>query len=184
MRTVLILLLLSGLPQLGWAQQAGAIERIAQLLERQTQCFKPGGSGVERQSLRILDSSQLSIPAASFRLAGLQRTARDEYLATVRCSSSTECLPFLVVFRCGRPASAMVERPKVARGLKRGSAVHPGDRARLEMTITGANLSFPVICLEGGDVGEVIRIRAIATNRVFAAVVTGPRQLRGVEGSQ
>ena len=52
------------------------------------------------------------------------------------------------------------------------------------MTITGANLSFPVICLEGGDVGEIIRIRAIATNRVFAAIVTGPRQLRGVEGSQ
>ena len=77
-----------------------------------------GGSGLERQSVRILDSSQLSIPAASFRLAGLQRTTRDEYLATVRCSSSTECLPFLVAFHCGRPASAMVERPKATRAVE------------------------------------------------------------------
>jgi hypothetical protein len=135
-------------------------------------------------SIRILDSSQLSNPEASFRLAGLQRTTRDGYLATVRCSSSAECLPFLVAFRCRRPAGAMVDHLKASRQAKRSAAVHPGETARLELTLTGANLSFPVVCLEEGEVGEIIRTRAIATNRIFVATVTGPRQLRGVEGSQ
>jgi hypothetical protein len=184
MRIVLIILVLTSLPRVGWAQQAGAVERIAQLLEQQTDCIQPESLGVERRSLRILDSSQLAIPAASFRLAGLQRTTRDGYLAIVRCSNSAECLPFLVAFRCSRPASAAVERPQANRSPKRGSAVHPGETARLDMTIPGANLSFPVICLEGGDVGEIIRTRALAGNRIFAATVTGPRQLRGVENSQ
>jgi hypothetical protein len=41
-----------------------------------------------------------------------------------------------------------------------------------------------VICLEEGGVGEMIRTRAIAGNRIFVAMVTGPRQLRGVEESR
>ena len=184
MRIVLIILVLTSLPREGWTQQAGAVERIAQLLEQQTNCIQPEGLGVDRRSLRILDSSQLAIPAASFRLAGLQRTTRDAYLATVRCSNSVECLPFLVAFRCTGPANATVDRPQANRRPKRGSAVHPGETARLDMTIPGANLSFPVICLEGGDVGEIIRTRALAGNRIFAVIVTGPRQLRGVENSQ
>ena len=62
--------------------------------------------------------------------------------------------------------------------------MHTGETARLELTLTGANLSFPVICLEEGGVGEMIRTRAIAGNRIFVAMVTGPRQLRGVEESR
>ena len=73
MRIALIMLVLTSLPRIGWAQ-AGAVERIAQLLEQQTNCFQSEGV-VERRSLRILDSSQLAIPATSFRLAGLQRTS-------------------------------------------------------------------------------------------------------------
>jgi hypothetical protein len=190
MKRVLIILLLASLPQIGWAQQAGAVERIAQLLEQEMHSFELAGSGVERQSIRILDSSQLSIPDASFRLAGLQRTSRDGYMTTVRCSSAAECLPFLVAFRCRRPAGAMTDRlkavdhAKAGPQAKRSAAVHTGETARLELTLTGANLSFPVICLEEGGVGEVIRTRGIATNRIFVATVTGPRQLRGVEESQ
>ncbi len=190
MKRVLIILVLASLPQIGWAQQAGAVERIAQLLEQEMHSFELAGSGVERQSIRILDSSQLSIPEASFRLAGLRRTSRDGYLATVRCSSAAECLPFLVAFRCLRPAGAKadspkaVDHPKASQKVKRSAAVHTGETARLELTLTGANLSFPVICLEEGEVGEVIRTRAIESNRIFVATVTGPRQLRGVERSQ
>jgi hypothetical protein len=176
-------LVLASLPQMGWTEQASAVERIGQLLEREAHCSQLEGSGLDRQSMHILDSSQLSSSAASFRLAGLQRITRDGYLATVRCATTTECLPFLVVFHCRRPAGDTVERPKASRS-KRASIVHTGDRARLEMTITGANLSFPVICLEAGDIGEIIRTRAIATNRIFTAMVTGPGQLRGMEESQ
>jgi hypothetical protein len=190
MKRVLIILVLASLPQIGWAQQAGAVERIAQLLEQEMHSFELAGSGLERQSIRILDSSQLSIPEASFRLAGLRRTSRDGYLATVRCSSAAECLPFLVAFRCRRPAGAMADRlkavdhAKAGPRAKRSAAVHTGETARLELTLTGANLSFPVICLEEGGVGEMIRTRAIAGNRIFVAMVTGPRQLRGVEDSR
>jgi hypothetical protein len=189
MKKVLMILVLASLSRIGGAQQAWDGERIAQLLEQQMHYFTEG-YGVERQSIRILDSSQLSTPAAAFRLAGLQRTAGDGYLATVRCSSSAECLPFLVAFRCRRPASVPLDQPKAVAHAKaswrpkRSTTVHLGETARLELTLTGANLSFPVICLEEGDVGEIIRTRAIATNRIFAAMVTGPRQLRGVGGSQ
>jgi len=88
MKRVLIILVLASLSQIGWAQQAGGVERMAQLLEQEMHSFELAGAGVDRQSIRILDSSQLSNPEASFRVAGLQRTGRDGYLATVRCSSS------------------------------------------------------------------------------------------------
>ena len=181
MKIAPIILMLVSLPQMSWAQQAAATERIAQLLAAETHCVTPESLMAERRSIRILDSSQLSVPAASFQLAGWQQTTRDGYLATVRCASAAECLPFLVSFHCDSPAAAP-SRQKAVRQRKRGSAVHAGERARLELAIPGANLSFPVICLEEGDVGEVVRTRAVATNRVFAAMVTGLRQLRGVEG--
>jgi hypothetical protein len=184
MKTVLVLLALVILSLIGWAQQAGTDERIAQLLDRETHDFRLKGLSVDRQSIRILDSSQLSSGAASFHLAGLQRTTRDEYLATVRCSSSAECLPFLVAFRCSGPVGASVHRPEVIRRAKPDAAVRRGDTARLEMTTTGAKLSFPVVCLEEGSVGEIIRARAIGNRRIFMAMVIGPRRVRGMEVSQ
>jgi hypothetical protein len=183
MKIALIVLLLASLPRIVQAQQASAIERISRLLAEETHCFAAETTAVQRQSMRILDSSQLSLPEVSFRLAGLQQTTRNQYLATVRCANSAECLPFLVAFRCHEPVGAE-DRPQAVRQHKRGTAVHAGDRARLEITITGADLSFPVICLEEGDVGEIIRTRAPATNKIFQAMVVGPRQLRGVERAQ
>ncbi len=177
MKIVAILAVLACLPPTGWAQQAETVELIGQLLARETRCFA-------RPSMRLLDSSQLSAPPASFRLAGLRQIAGDGYLATVLCAGAAVCLPFVGAFRCNGAAAAAVDRPRRSPQPKRGTAVRPGDRARLEMTITGAKLSFPVICLEGGDVGEVIRTRAVATDRIFPAMVTGPRQLRGVEAEQ
>ncbi len=183
MRIALIVLMLASLPPIVQAQQDSAIERISRLLAEETHCFAAESPAVQRQSMRILDSSQLSLPETSFRLAGLQQTARNGYLATVRCASSAECLPFLVAFRCDGPVRAG-DRPQAVRQPKLGTAVHVGDTARLEITVTGANLSFPVICLDEGDVGEIIRTRALATNRIFQAMVVGRRQLRGVGRAQ
>ena len=185
MRIALIVLMLASLPPIVQAQQDCGRRAHCAAARRGNALLAAESPAFQRQSIRILDSSQLSVPAASFRLAGLQQTAGDGYLATVRCAElgGVSAVSGGVSLRSSRREPASIVRRRI-RQPKRGTAVHTGDTARLEMTITGANLSFPVICLEEGDVGEMIRTRALATNRIFQAMVTGRRQLRGVERAQ
>jgi hypothetical protein len=55
-----------------------------------------------------------------------------------------------------------------------------GDSARLAVQEVGVRMSVPVVCLQPGAVGQVIRVRIVGTNRVTNAYVKSPSQLLAV----
>lgn len=186
MKIFLTLLALAIMPQIILAQQAEANEHIAQLLDREARHFMAEPLTVDHRSIRVLNSSQLAGKTESFHLAGLQHLSRNEFLATVRCENSAACLPFLVSFRtidAAETAPAVIGGPSAKRQPVK-LAVRRGEMARLDIEIAGGWLSLPVVCLEEGSVGEIVHAKAMGNRRVFTALVTGPRQMRGMETSQ
>ncbi len=59
------------------------------------------------------------------------------------------------------------------------SVVEAGRTAKFVIGGEGFSLSMPVLPLEGGALGQTIRVRAPETGRIFKAVVSGPDQVRG-----
>lgn len=183
-RLFAIFALLAGMP--GWlaAQVPSAVERVTQALEQGLQSSAYFGLRARPDSIRILDSSQLDGPPVALHLVQLQPKGGDEFLAKLQCSGSPACIPFLVVFRCAGCSPLLPAATRKTKPTTGPLAVRQGERAQLAMRISGGNAWFPVVCLQAGAVGEVIRARTIDKDRVLAAVIVGPRQLRGVEAAQ
>lgn len=113
--------------------------------------------------------------------------------ARLRCLRQ-ECLPFCASVRPGAwPASANGQSMTIAMSPQTQLRAPPskgqrplvsvGDAAQLFVVTPGIRITIPVICLQPGSVGQLIRLRAVATGTVLMGRVESKGVLsnRGME---
>lgn len=106
----------------------------------------------------------------------------------VRCAHASDCVPFLV--RRPQPAtknsmqpdpfapSQVPSTPRINLRAMRHSLLHPGETVTLVWDQDGIRVVLPAICLDGGNVGESIRVRTANGGRVLHAEIVNESLLR------
>jgi hypothetical protein len=140
-----------------------------------------------------------SLPSASnLRVTAVRPTAVAYlWLLRLECTPSRECLPFYATL-AGRDLKVASERGQqqapemlASRDLRGGWVSSPrpdpklllaqrGDIVLVVEERSGIRLSASAVCLQGGALGDRIRVRNLATQRVLLGVVVS-RQLVRVE---
>lgn len=93
----------------------------------------------------------------------------------LECSHAGECLPFLAYVRTASRASAPACRAESSHAARSSSepGIRAGERAMAVLSKAGIRINAAVTCLQGGDPGDVIRVRGLE-GRIFRARILGP----------
>ncbi|HEY4904166.1 MAG TPA: flagella basal body P-ring formation protein FlgA [Candidatus Sulfotelmatobacter sp.] len=106
----------------------------------------------------------------------------------VRCAHTTDCVPFLV--RWPQPAgrnsaqpdqfalSQVPPAPRINLRATQHFLLRPGETVTLVWDQDGIRVVLPAICLDGGNVGESIRVRTTTGGRVLRAEIVNESLLR------
>ena len=132
-------------------------------------------------------ASEVRVPEhASLRVAAMHSAGgRGTWLLRMECGSLRECLPFEVVLRGRKPLAEAVEgtHPTTASIVPPSRVdvgvplVRAGQRVQLAESISGMHLSVPAVCLQGGSLGQRIRVRNVASRKVVLARVRAVGQV-------
>ncbi len=172
------------IPQRIVIRLAGAMKSCAEI----ARALSPAASGNESASAARLRQQDLDCAAARsvpensslelWKTAWNARLQRREF--TLRCTRREDCVPFLVWEREQQPGVA----PASLRNLPETSAsrivplVKPGQTAALTWEQAGIRIVLPVTCLEGGGLGQFVRVRFQSAPRVLRAEVVGAGTVR------
>ena len=197
---LLLLVMLSGvercrsaeLPVREQASSSALQRKVAAAVARDLQ------SGLISESsgsnLQVL-SPPLSVPAgAELRVTSVRAGySPGSWLLRMDCSSRRDCLPFHVVlhspaanlpegFVAGLTTSASGQnqgsRPRAQPKQLRSPVARSGDHVLLVEERSGLRLKVTAVCLESGGLGDEIRVRNLATQRVLLATVEGKDLVR------
>jgi hypothetical protein len=165
-------------------------DRIAISPERVASAMAEAGWKVSPGQVKLL--SQLSFAARDTWLQVVRVTHWQENTLKVelRCHDPRACLPFYVLINQGGTAD------KPGQTLSTDSESHPGQRhSELETTVEkplmrsgdpatltfrdrGLSITMPVICLQSGSQGQMIRVASADHKRFYKAEIVGPGLLK------
>ncbi len=131
----------------------------------------------------------------NLRLTQIEVEPNSQVLYARFTCEAARCMPFYITVRNVELPNDLSRKPafwapRLAPNVpvEPGSAtvLRQGERALLSLEKQGLRISVPVVCLQAGTLGQVIRTRIIGTNRTTTAHVTGPGRLstRHVAGEQ
>jgi Chaperone for flagella basal body P-ring formation len=140
-------------------------------------------------NLQVLDPS-LSLPSdADLHVTSVRAGyPPGSWLLRVECASRRDCLPFHVVLRTtraglressgtGLPATesrnGLPSQPQL-----KSLVARSGDHVLLVEERSGLRLKVAVVCLQSGGLGDQIRVRNLATQRVVVATVARKNLVR------
>ncbi len=95
----------------------------------------------------------------------------DSLTARLRCQKTTICLPFLVTLR--RDSNHESDAYSTAHPATRTLLVRNGKKATMLLQGSAFRMTLPVICLQNGARGELVRVISADRKRIFTARVTG-----------
>lgn len=132
-------------------------------------------------NLQLLDPSLSLPPDARLRVTSVRAGySPGSWLLRLDCASRRDCLPFHVLLRA--PAVDLNAQPtgKAPPNLPRTKSLvaHSGDHALLVEERSGLRLKVPVVCLQSGGLGDQVRVRNLATQRILVATVAGKNLVR------
>ena len=146
-------------------------------------------AAVDLGNLQVLDPL-LTLPSDSkLRVTSVRAGyAPGSWLLRMECASRRDCLPFHVALRA--PGAAKHESSGDALTAKASGKGHPGqpqtnstvarsgDHVLLVEERSGMRLKVTAVCLQSGGLGDQIRVRNLATQRVLVATVAGKNLVR------
>jgi hypothetical protein len=92
------------------------------------------------------------------------------------CKNRESCASFLV----RAPMPDLVKNPRMAVAIKPPLAAHAGDPALMTMRSGSLVMRIPVICLQRGAVGDIIRARDRSSRKIFRASVVSAGTLQAL----
>jgi|SRR5690242_969637 len=133
-------------------------------------------SRAARPELRV-ESSRWngSLQAVEFRLRCVERLQCGAFLVRVS-SSAPEFRHAQSLFPGSARGNGAANPPEIAASL----LARPGRAAKMAWRGAGFRIWLPVMCLEGGGLGQRIRVRDRSGRRNFLARVTGPGELEAI----
>lgn len=178
-----LLCVAAALPALAAAKHyAITQEQIAAALTSTGLQVSPDQISPHPQVVAFVDQPTLEVkfiqPAGGHRL-----------IARMECAQAAQCLPFLVTLRMDRSSPALdgsaPAPPPPPANWRSGSShsqpllVRAGSSAVLLLDGAHVHISIPVICLDGGALGQTVRATNPDRKHLYSVQVAGDRLLRG-----
>ncbi len=127
------------------------------------------------QQLELLGTPR-ALPTGAVLRIGRRLPFPSGVQITLRCADQA-CLPILVVLRRSAPPRVLTAVTSFRKVPPLPAIVHTGDLAILLQQNENARLTRRVRCLEGGRIGEVIRVREIGGREILRASVVRPGEV-------
>lgn len=113
--------------------------------------------------------------------------AHASWNVTARCRRPADCVPFLLQIPepaaselgFSQPTMKLTDFAARPRYLEH-AIIRPGQNARLLWEQNGVRLTIPVVCLDAGGTGEIVRARLRQSSRVLRAEVIDGKTLRAI----
>lgn len=145
------------------------------------------GSGLDGSfsgPLTLLGSPVASQPMPDLKIDKVERDVfRDEIRFSVGCVQRNVCGIFLATMRQANgffrqlPGGAL-PRARISSAVSKQLLVRAGMPAMLNLRNDSMDISLPVICLDRGSLGQIIRVRDASGRKIFRAKVIGAAQVQ------
>jgi len=148
-----------------------------------------GRSGIQVSPDQITFSTGVVATSLSpaLKVRSVQKLDTDRLRARLECVNSDECLPFYVDVHVGQWSAAQIaafaarESPSVPLAQPGSSAlaVRSGSRVTLMLDGDHVHIRIPVICLQGGAPGQMIRVTDTNHRLIYLAQVFDTSLVKG-----
>lgn len=141
------------------------------------------GVSVQPEQVLFLAPVTARETAPRLHVAGNRKLGDSETAVRFACDSNAICLPFYVIVRgLDDGQERLLSRTP---GAKTGSpaktekpCMRNGERASLIIESRSMRITLPVIALQSGRVGEIIRVTDTERKKIYRAEVSGPGLLK------
>jgi hypothetical protein len=146
------------------------------------------GVTIEPGEVTILSDVMANRATPALDVRRVEQFGTNEFMVRVECESSQDCVPFFAKIRAEQASTAQLS--KLASGFSplNGSALSPqpghsvirsGAPAILLLDGTHVHIRIPVICLENGAPGQIIRVTDRGHHQTYQAQVVEKDVLQG-----
>ena len=139
------------------------------------------GARVEERDVVLMANVVASTPNPLLRLRSFEEKDGHSVVARFDCESTHECLPFLVTVLVDSRATAVkTKTPLLPRISPLNSPVlfRAGSTTTLQLDGEHVHITLPVICLENGIQGKIIRVTDRNRRMVYRAEVVNDGLLK------
>ena len=158
---------------------ATAAERVLVSREQIIDAMQSAGLTTTAAQLQLL-SNVTSLPGATLRVAKVTKQSPETALAELDCTAR-QCLPFYVLLHDTQPLTghAILDR-KTAKSLSDAERPLIARGKPVTLLIEGANsrIVLPVVSLECGRQGEIIKVASPDRKRIYRAEVMSGMTVR------
>lgn len=143
------------------------------------------GVVVAPEQVALLANVVASTPAPHLVVRSMQRLGNEKMMARIECEDSEQCLAFFVNLKidaaaAGQFVPSIVSSPAINPATSsRNIVIRGGTPATLMLEGERIHIRIPVICLENGTKGQMIRATDRDRKRVFRAQVVDGGLLQG-----
>ncbi len=159
----------------------GAVDRTTISTQRVVEAMSVAGIVASADQIEILSRVESATPNPAIRVVSVSNASAGTVKAKLRCRDSHECVPFYVLVHglgFGQRNLAALRTPAI-KALSLRDTVRDGDHAILIVETLDARMTFPVICLQRGTQGQVIRAASLDRKRLYNAEVVSAGVLKG-----
>ncbi len=181
-----------GINKLAWAvlafvsvmpavSQTGAAAPSS-LAQRVVDALALTGITVGPRQIEFLSGTHRARESEGVRVVSVTDSTAGTAKVKLRCPDNHDCLPFYVLVHSLTGASlrsTKLQAPPISAANAPQNVVRGGDRATLVLESPDSRLSFPVICLQSGMLGQKIRVASPDRRQVFDAEVVASGMLKG-----
>jgi hypothetical protein len=161
--------------------QTGPV-RTAIPVQRVAEALASAGMAVNPNEIEFLSGASWTDERAKVRLVSVGPGSEGKTKVKLRCQNNHECLPFYVLVdgmrRADRNSPTARLEPVILPAIP-PKVIRAGDHATLILETGDARMSFPVICLQSGVLGQRIRAASPDRKQLYDAEVVASGMLRG-----
>jgi len=137
------------------------------------------GMHLQAEQVELLAPVTANASNPRLRLISIEPWGSHRMKARLACEDTSICLPFYVAINA-EPIAAKVQTTTTKAPTQRTPPVlRVGVQATLKLRNATVEITLPVICLENGAVGQLIRVTSTDRKRIYKAEVVSDRLLRG-----
>jgi hypothetical protein len=143
------------------------------------------GVEVTPDRVALLADVHATIPEPTLKVRSLEKSGNQKIVARMECENNQECLPFFVGVQPGpgetnMPSIVTSPRPvAISYPAFSSFVLRTGTTATLQLDGEHVHITIPVICMENGAVGQIVRVTDKSRKLVYRAEVIDSGLLKG-----
>jgi hypothetical protein len=157
--------------------------RYAITVERIAAAVSSSGVQVSPDQVTLFTGVVSSVADPELKVASIDRAGQQRAIARMECSSSQQCLPFVVALKVKDGGSIEIASTRPASPVSTFRpvtfAVRQGSTTALYLDGDHVHISLSVICLENGAPGQTIRATSQDRHQTYTVQVASNGTLRG-----